>query len=69
MPVTPPDDLYLYVRCVSVSYTKQASRRSVCSDGVTDWLESQADDTCVKVDRGGEWSEAGTRGTTGPDDR
>lgn len=33
-----------------MSYTKQATRRSVCSDGVTDWLESQADDTRLHVD-------------------
>ncbi|XP_037073903.1 centrosomal protein of 95 kDa-like [Pollicipes pollicipes] len=33
-----------------MSYTKQKSRRSVCSDGVTDWLESGADDTYLKVE-------------------
>ncbi|KAF0306302.1 Centrosomal protein [Amphibalanus amphitrite] len=37
-------------RSRQMSYTKQATRRSVCSDGVTDWLESQADDTRLHVD-------------------
>ncbi|XP_037094018.1 centrosomal protein of 95 kDa-like [Pollicipes pollicipes] len=32
-----------------MSYSKASSRRSVCSDGVLQWLESQADDSQVQV--------------------
>ena len=40
---------------VAVSFlSKQSSRRSVCSDGVLRWLESQADQTYLKVEGEGE---------------
>ena len=37
-------------RVVTVSYSKQSSGRSICSDGVLRWLESQGEDTYIKAD-------------------